>query len=525
MPRYRNLFLVLAACLGCQFVVWRLGTASTSSAQIIQRVQQLIQQGNLTEAGNQLAQALRDFPKEAGFYDLLGVVEARQGNYRGAEVNFTRAIELDPRLTGAYLNLGHLYQENSAKDADALKKGLETYERLLKFQTDNVEAIYQSAVLLERRGFFRASLERLLRLPPAQQDRPQALAVRCADFAGLGDRERADSAAGRLLSSSELAEADVLLTLPAVEAHRRDDLAVRLLEGLAGRQLASWDALHQLALLHERRGQLKEARDTLEKMAAGEPSSVSTLLELARVANRQHDYTGALGYLAHARDLDPQNAGIHFFFGMVCVEENLAQEAYSSLKQAVSLNPQNPHYNYAFGAVAVERDDPRESLPYFKKYCELKPRDPRGRFALGSAYFYSHDYESAFKELTGVSGYPETAAGAHYYLGRIANQQGKLAEAVSELEQAVKHNHQYADAFAELGHVRLNQKEFALAEKALLRALEINPENYAANLNLMILYQRTKDHRAEAQARRFEEVRKQRSERAKEFLRTIQVRP
>ena len=83
----------------------------------------------------------------------------------------------------------------------------------------------------------------------------------------------------------------------------------------------------------------------------------------------------------------------------------------------------------------------------------------------------------------------------------------------------------YADAHAELGRVRLNRKEYSLAEKELLRALEIDPNNYTANLNLMVLYQRTKDPRAKAQASRFGEVKKRRAERAKEFLRTIEVRP
>jgi tetratricopeptide (TPR) repeat protein len=526
VPRYRHLLQVgVAACWGCSFLLARVEASSTSPAQIIQRVLQLIQQGDLAEARGQLAQALREFPKEAGFYDLLGVVEAQERNYRAAETDFTRAIELDPRLTGAYLNLGHLYQENSARDPDALRKGLGVYERLLRFQPNNTEANYQSALLLERRGSFQASLNRLSRLAPPDHDRAQALAVRCADFVGLGDRNQTDAAAGRLLSSSDLTEADILLTLPQLEAHRRSDLEVRLLEGLAGRQLASLNALHTLALLYERRGQLGKARDTLEKVAKGQPDSAPALIELARVADHQRDYTGALGYLAHARDLEPQNAGIHFFFGMVCVEENLALEAYNSLKQAVTLEPQNPYYNYAMGAVAVGRDDPREALPYFKKYCELKPHDPRGRFALGAAYFYSRDYESADKELRGVAGYRETTSGAHYFLGRIANQEGRLREAASELQQALKYNPKYADALAELGHVRLSQKEYALAEQALLHALEIDPDNYMANLNLMVLYQRTRDSRAEAQTQKFDEVKKKRAERAKEFLRTIEVRP
>jgi hypothetical protein len=41
----------------------------------------------------------------------------------------------------------------------------------------------------------------------------------------------------------------------------------------------------------------------------------------------------------------------------------------------------------------------------------------------------------------------------------------------------------------------------------------------------MILYRRTNDARAEAQAKRFEEINQMRAEKQKEFLRTIEVRP
>jgi len=71
----------------------------------------------------------------------------------------------------------------------------------------------------------------------------------------------------------------------------------------------------------------------------------------------------------------------------------------------------------------------------------------------------------------------------------------------------------------------LKQKQHPAAEEALRKAIEISPDNYTANLNLMILYQRTNDPRAEAQAKRFEEISKQRNEKQKEFLRTIEVKP
>jgi tetratricopeptide (TPR) repeat protein len=496
---------------------------SESPDEALQRVQQLIQQGDLSGARSQLTQSLKDFPREVGFYNLLGVVEAQQGNYRAAESNFNKAIERAPRFTGACLNLGRLYQENLGKDPAALRKGIETYEKLLSYEPSNVEANYQSAVLLQLQGSFKSSLDRLSRLPDNAQQRAQALAVRCADLGALGEHSQANVTAEQLLSSPELAEADVLSILPTLQSHQQTALEVRLLEGLVKRQLASSATLRHLGLLYEQQGQLDRARETLENAAQRQPVSAALLLELAHVANKQRDHQGTLGYLAHARDLEPQNAGIHFFFGMVCVELNLSQDAYNSLKQAVSLDPNNAYYNYALGAVTLQRKDPSEAIPYFQKYRELKPDDPRGKFALGSAYFYSSNYPLARKELEAIAKNPETAAGAHYYLGRLAKQEDNLPEAGREFQQALQANPDYADAYAELGLVHLRQKEYAQAEKALRRALEIDPDNYLANLNLLNLFQRTKDNRADVQAQRFEEVKKKRSEKAEELLRTVEV--
>lgn len=472
-----------------------------------------------------LTLTLKDFPKDAGLMNLLGVVEAQQGNYRAAESSFAAGIAASPRFAAAYLNLGRLYQQNAAKDPRALKKGLDVYEKLLAFQPDHAEANYQSAVLLLRLGSFQPALEHISRLSAADRDRAQALSIRCAAYAGMGENAKADAAAARLLQSPELGEADVLSILPTLDAHRREDLAERLLQGLLNRKMTSFDSLRALGAVYQREGKLGPARETFEQAAQYQPNSVPLLLELARVANDLKDQTGALGYLAHARDLDPQNAGIHFFWGMVCIEQNLAEEAYRALRKAASLEPNNAYYNYALGAVAVERADAGEAVPYFRKYCKLKPHDPRGKLALGAAYFESHDTEKAQEQLSALVRYPETAAGAHYYLARLANLKGDYTGARRELKLALKGNPRSADVYSEMGVICLKQKEYKPAEQALQKALELNPDSYTANLNLMVLYQRTNDPRSEAQSKRFEEVKNLRNERSKEYFRAIEVRP
>jgi tetratricopeptide (TPR) repeat protein len=258
--------------------------------------------------------------------------------------------------------------------------------------------------------------------------------------------------------------------------------------------------------------------------AAGAPAAAH-LIDLARAAYARRDFKQTLGYLAHARDLEPRNAGVHFFFGLVCIEQNLGREAYESLKTAVSLEPANPFMNYALGAAALHRHEPSEALPYFETYTRLRPDDPRGRFALGVARFTSNQLEEARGDLEQAARHTETAAGAHYFLGRIARQLNDLATARRELDACLQAQPAHADAWAELGLVQTREGQYAEAERSLAKALAIDADHYAATLNLAALYGRMKDPRRAAQEARLATLQEKRAGEAQDFLRLIQVVP
>ena len=493
--------------------------------QEILRIQQLIRDHHLEDAERQLADAAKHYPADSGFDNLAGIVEAQRGKYAEAEEYFRQAIRRAPKFTGAYLNLGRLYQENIAADPQARRKALDAYERVLEYEPANAEANYQSAVLFLQQGNYQQSIGHILRLSAEVQASAQSLSILCADYAGLGNREGAQDAAARLMATSEFSEADAQQTLAALIPGGSDDLVVALLENLQSRRPLSPALLEILGMAYERAHRLPEARATLEKsFATGRPST-ELLLELARIARLEKDYEGALGYLAHARDLEPGNAAVHYSFGVACVDLNLMAEAWNSFERAVKLEPENPDYNYAAGAASSFRQDPAEAVPYFEKYLKLKPQDPRGKLAMGAALFRAKDYQAALPWLKESVGIPATATRAHYYLGAIALQEGKLDEAQSELEQALQGDPDYTDTLAELGQYYLMRKNYGQAEKLIQRALKIDPDHYEANFHLLMLYTRTKDPRQEAQAKRFEELKKLLVEKSQEFLRIVEVRP
>ena len=507
-------FLGMVLCL-----VFRPAASGSGEEQLL-RIQQFIQRAALVDARSELREALKRSPLDPRLYNFLGVVDAQERNFIAAESNFRRAIQIAPRFAGAYLNLGRLYQENKAGE-----KALEVYRRLLRLEPDHFEANYQAAWLLNRLGSFSASEQHLARLPEPAQHRPQALALRCANYTALGKASQAETIARLLEAHVDLAESDVLPLVAVLDAHRAGGLATELLEVLVRRGLASSQALQRLSVAYESQRRFAEARQAQEKAAQLEPVSAPMLVRLARLAHQTDDRKATLGYLAHARDLEPANAAIHFFFGMVCVELDVPREAKDSLQEAVRLDPKNPYYNYALGALLVQEKNANQALPCFQKFYEARPDDPRGKFALGVVYFHLYNLEAARRELEAATGHADTRMGAHLFLGRLGIREGNLEQAADHLGQAIQANPSVPEPYAELGLVSIRRREYAAAEKNLARAVQLAPDHYLGNLYLLMLYQRNKDPRAAAQAQRIEQIKNTGDEKERLLIRTLKIQP
>jgi Tfp pilus assembly protein PilF len=204
---------------------------------------------------------------------------------------------------------------------------------------------------------------------------------------------------------------------------------------------------------------------------------------------------------------------------------NLPIEARQSLDKALALEPDNPDYNYAMGSAILQTRDAATAAGYFQKFVKAKPADAKGHFALGVAEFTAGDYANAKQEMRIAGNSPMIAPAAQYYLGRIARLEGDLDQAQSRLNQAVTLMPKFSEAHTELARIAMLKGNLPEAHLQLDRALQLKPESFQANEQLLILYKRTGDARATAQAQALKKLDEERSKRADLMLRTIEMRP
>ena len=503
-------------------------TAQNASAhyqQTVGAIQQQIEAGNFDRARTMIVAAGDRYPHDGGLADLLGVIEAEQGNNTEARKHFSAAIKYDPRLSSAYMNLSLLDMLTAATDPAMRSEALALSEKAAQLDPRNDEANYQIAMIFVWEEKYPLSLSALKKLSPHAQSQVGAQALLCVDQALLGSRNDADGAANTLAANSDLTEQDADTCLPALLKARRADLIAVIFSASNARQPLSASGLSTLGLAEEAGGKLTEARHALERAFTADDTKEAVLEDLARIAKAQGDEKGALGYIAHARDMQPGNPSLSYEFGAICLQMGLYGESRKALAEAVKLVPDNPQYNLGLGTVISFSDDPSQALPYLIRYHTLRPQDSAGILALGATYFRAKDFDSAATWLKQATTDANSSPDAYFYLGRIARQEGHSAEAVEDLNESLTTRPNQPDVLAELGQISVASGNYAEATSLFDRAIQLESDNYAASFGLLELYARTGDPRRERQSKRFEEIKGRMEQWNRDAMRVLEIRP
>jgi tetratricopeptide (TPR) repeat protein len=477
-------------------------------------IQESLQSGDLDKASRLLLHAIAHSPHDGGLVNLRGILHAERNELAEAQVDFESAVRLNPGLTPAWRNLGR-----ACNQTGNLQCAIQAWEHVQRGKPADSEAHESLALLFEKQGKFAESLRELT--AGKQGDS----LLRAIDLSALGRLSEAKAVAARVARQPGFTEDDLPSARGPLDSPKAAGVLAELVEGLDARGLAGVPSLRRLVVAYEELQRPLDAVRTLERIATLEPNNTADLLELARLAEDRKDYKGALGYLAHARDLEPGNGRIHFLFGLVAGELNLPIEAKRSLEQALAIEPYNPNYNYAMGTVIMNTRDAAKAASHFEVYVKARPSDARGHYALGVAHFTSGAYGDAKEQLKIAETDPGMAGASEYYLGRIARLEGEVGEAERRLRKSVELLPGFSETHTELARLSLLQGSTEAARAELERALRLSPESFQANEQLLVLYKRTHDARAIQQSELLKKLDEDRSKRAGLMLRTIEVKP
>lgn len=116
-----------------------------------------------------------------------------------------------------------------------------------------------------------------------------------------------------------------------------------------------------------------------------------------------------------------------------------------------------------------------KSVPELKRALELAPHRNDIRVRLAKQLFDIQEVEQAATEANLVLRVDSANPNAKVILAKCLNVAGKSAEAIRSLEQVVSTSPQCVEAFATLGQVQVETRQYGSAVRSLERAVELKP--------------------------------------------------
>ena len=421
------------------------------------------------KAASQLTEKLLEESAGTALSDLIyGTQYVEEHDWSRAEGHLHRAIERDPRLLDARLELAAAFLEQARIPA-----AQEQSDKALALAPRSASALARSGELLlltEQKTEGLSRLENAMEIDLSET--LDSLGLPADDSLDQVDRNGAAAKLSMMCRKS----AEALETDPTTSRAR--DIALAALYALAGDQDASMRAYRRLGPARARQSPVngfaeaitamhqhhdEQAESLLSRWLAANPSDRLALYDLILVrrqisrsqvtrllavapdsyhvhqllgqiyVNTEEDDKALAEYLAVAA-ARPDLPGVHFWLGHLYWKHGDADHARAELTRELELSPGHPEANAELGTVLVAEEHAAEAIPHLESAIRSKPDLWPAYSQLGRAYTSEKKYLRAEELLKHALPHDQDGS-AHYQLGLVLRAEGKTAQAAQVFAQ------------------------------------------------------------------------------------------
>lgn len=461
-----------------------LGPAQVTTRRAgIERIQNLVDRGQVDAAEKQLWEMLTREPENAAAIDLLGTIRTQQKRFPEAEALFKRVLAIAPDSVAAYRKLGQVYVLQGRRD-DAKSAYLKAYE----LEPRDAQTILALGTIYGETGEFERSIE-IINSIPANLRPSAALPVLASGYFALKQPDKV-AALVPLVHRGAISEPSLIPGFARVllENGFVDD-AGELLKAASQRQKLTPEYLLVLARIQERQGDVALAERTLARVAKLYPNSFDALFHSARLASQGKEYKKEAGLLEKAVEIQPDHIEALQHLALARMRSAQAAKAVTAARHLYSLRPEDPDALYLLGAALANHAEWHDARPIVEKLVSVRD-DAASRVMLGMTLMNDGDIEGAAQQFERALQKNPNEIEAHYYRGVIARQRGDLPGAMKAMEVVVGAHPQHALAQLELGTLALQTGNLNRARQALEQAVSLRPELPESHYQLGLTYSR-----------------------------------
>jgi tetratricopeptide (TPR) repeat protein len=421
-----------------------------------------------SEARIEYWNALKIDPDYAEAHFKMAEALMRLNQFRDARWEYQESIRLAPDELAWRIKLAELLILFNAND-----DGLEQIATVLEREPENVEALVLRGIALAREGQTEealAEIDTALELDPRNE---RALRLRARALESRGENERAEAAYAALIEAQPTTSNHIWFALywasqgKLVKALAEYQSAVHAAESQEERTRAR----RVLAAFHASRGDIDSAEKVLLEAREEAPDDSQLALTLARLYAAQGEFERAEEMLKERVRQQPENAEPLLVLADFYRRSGDRERALKTTEQALEVQPTYEAALLQKAEYLIEQtDDPARQRAGRKLIDDVLAENPNnisGLLTLGKALLLGRHYEEAAVKLRRV-------------LDEQPSSQGHVLLGV---------------AYIGMGQLELGRSE-------LLRATQLDPDNYTARSELAALYLRTGERELAAETAR-----------------------
>jgi tetratricopeptide (TPR) repeat protein len=453
--------------------------------------QEAVARGDLRAAADRLGQALVLDANDGQAHNLLGFVLGQQGDMASALVHLERSVALRPEWAEAHYNLGVALWYSGSKERSIS----ELRESVRLDPAAGASHAFLGTALRDTGDWegARLSLQRAIALLPPLPATYIDLGI---VFLRAGDL---DKAMGQF-------EAGLNIQNPSPPEPDWDSAISALREAIAKKPERA-DAHNMLGLLLGRKGADKsEVVAEFREAVRLRPDFAQAYNNLGLVLTQTDDDEAAVAAFHEAIRVRPDYSDAHANLGAALIPTD-GEQAIRELEKAVALEPSSvkAQFNLATAYGASPKYGALKEIELLRKVIAVSPNFSRAHLGLGKALLQDGKVPDAITELQEAARLDPQSGEAHYQLGLALSRAGRKDEAATELKQgreltSADDRNQNANLDISEGRAALDKGDLDQAATKFRHALKLQPDSSDAQRYLGVVLEKQGDKDAASDA-------------------------
>ncbi len=208
--------------------------------------------------------------------------------------------------------------------------------------------------------------------------------------------------------------------------------------------------------------------------------------DLGEVYLRKGEYVLSEGHSRRALELDPEYNYARHNLAAAYFHQGRYDESARTARATLEENPRRVDTHVLLAKVHLALQEPRQALTSLRRALELDPGSGMANYEYGRLLYGQGHYAEAAEHFRRALPARPHDFRLHYQLGRALHQAGKAEAAIARYQQALALERR-PEALVAIGALHLVEGRTQRARSHFLQALELDPDNAEAHVNLALI--------------------------------------